>query len=65
MKLIYQLFNDYNLYDMQLIEKTGVWVDQVILFISQIKGSDQKIQVVEIMIDEISAGSQELVIQYV
>ena len=57
MKLIYQLFNDYNLYDMQLIEKTGVWVDQVILFISQIKGSDQKIQVVEIMIDEISAGS--------
>ena len=65
MKLIYQLFSDYNLYDMQLIEKTGVWVDQVILFISQIKGSDQKIQVVEIMIDEISAGSQELVIQYV
>jgi len=59
------LFNDYNLYDIQLIEKTGVWVDQVILFISQIKGSDQKIQVVEIMIDEISAGSQELVIQYV
>ena len=57
MKLIYQLFSDYNLYDMQLIEKTGVWVDQVILFISQIKGSDQKIQVVEIMIDEISAGS--------
>jgi len=51
------LFSDYNLYDMQLIEKTGVWVDQVILFISQIKGSDQKIQVVEIMIDEISAGS--------
>jgi hypothetical protein len=59
------LFNDYNLYDIQVIEKTGVWVDQVILFISQIKGSDQKIQVVEIMIDEISAGSQELVIQYV